>query len=360
MPLQPRLTRVGPDNKFLDTRDETDKLDTMNSPTSPNPPIFVKILQGLPASGKSTYAKELVAQGFKRVNRDELRLMLDLGQWSPANEKLVSRIEREVIRSSIRNGHNMVVDNTHLTSRSVKDLVDFVQLLAQGTDRAIVVDQVPFNTPYSECCARNAVRQGLARVPDHVMKSMGQKAGLLGSDGQPTGKPLGSKTWVFSKLEKEVPVLADDGATFAERIPAIVCDLDGTLALFEGRRSPYEPATCAEDDVNQVVRDLCLDARARGLAVVFCSGREDTYREGTLAFLRRAFEGSTVLDGIENRLHMRKAGDSRKDAIVKAEIYNRDLRPVYEIRYVLDDRNQVVDMWRAQGHVCLQVANGDF
>jgi hypothetical protein len=56
---------------------------------------------------------------------------------------------------------------------------------------------------------------------------------------------------------------------------------------------------------------------------------------------------------------MRKAGDYRQDAIVKAEWLEalpEDQRPVL----AFDDRQQVVDMWRAHGVRCCQVAPGDF
>ena len=46
------------------------------------------ILKGLPASGKSTYAKELVSKGWKRVNKDDLRSMIDGGKWSKKNEEM--------------------------------------------------------------------------------------------------------------------------------------------------------------------------------------------------------------------------------------------------------------------------------
>jgi hypothetical protein len=57
---------------------------------------------------------------------------------------------------------------------------------------------------------------------------------------------------------------------------------------------------------------------------------------------------------------MREAGDSRKDSIVKQELYEKHIEPSYDVFVVLDDRNQVVDMWRSLGLVCLQVAPGDF
>src|SRR5207245_9019847 len=47
------------------------------------------LLKGLPASGKSTYAKELVLKGWKRVNKDDLRAMIDNGKWSHSNEDII-------------------------------------------------------------------------------------------------------------------------------------------------------------------------------------------------------------------------------------------------------------------------------
>jgi hypothetical protein len=57
---------------------------------------------------------------------------------------------------------------------------------------------------------------------------------------------------------------------------------------------------------------------------------------------------------------MRETGDRRKDSIIKKEIFDRHIRDVYNIEFVLDDRNQVVELWRSLGLTCLQVADGDF
>ena len=57
---------------------------------------------------------------------------------------------------------------------------------------------------------------------------------------------------------------------------------------------------------------------------------------------------------------MRKTGDFRKDSIVKKELFDENVRGKYNIEFVLDDRNQVVEMWRSIGLVCLQVADGNF
>ena len=57
---------------------------------------------------------------------------------------------------------------------------------------------------------------------------------------------------------------------------------------------------------------------------------------------------------------MRPEGDTRKDAILKREIYEREIRNRYNVAYVLDDRDQTVRVWRDLGLTCLQVADGDF
>lgn len=57
---------------------------------------------------------------------------------------------------------------------------------------------------------------------------------------------------------------------------------------------------------------------------------------------------------------MRKDGDFRKDSIVKEEIYREWIEPFHEVLFCIDDRKQVVDMWRSIGLTCLQCAEGNF
>ena len=57
---------------------------------------------------------------------------------------------------------------------------------------------------------------------------------------------------------------------------------------------------------------------------------------------------------------MRKEKDYRQDAIIKQEIYENEIEGKYNIHFVLDDRDQVVAMWRKKGLTCLQVDYGDF
>jgi hypothetical protein len=62
-----------------------------------------------------------------------------------------------------------------------------------------------------------------------------------------------------------------------------------------------------------------------------------------------------------DELLMRKTGDNRKDSIIKKEIFMEHVQNKYFIEFILDDRNQVVDMWRNDLQLpCFQVYYGDF
>lgn len=136
---------------------------------------------------------------------------------------------------------------------------------------------------------------------------------------------------------------------------AIICDLDGTLALLNGRH-PFDASTCDQDLLNEPVADIIrvYSNSFFGTRIIFCSGREERFREPTERFI------GEHLPTTEYDLFMRPTGDYRKDSIIKKEILDRDILPNYEVLFVLDDRNQVVDMWRGEGLTCLQVAPGDF
>ena len=140
--------------------------------------------------------------------------------------------------------------------------------------------------------------------------------------------------------------------------PAIICDLDGTLALKHKDRTWFDASTCDKDDINYPIQDIVKRMAATHL-IIFCSGRENKYREPTLEFIKKCFP-----DFIEKHsfyLYMRETNDFRKDSIVKHEIYQLCIKGKYDIHFVLDDRQQVVDMWRnALGLTTLQVAEGKF
>ena len=140
--------------------------------------------------------------------------------------------------------------------------------------------------------------------------------------------------------------------------PAIICDLDGTLAIKHEGRTWFDASTCDRDSINMPVLEV-LSAFHSTHHIIFCSGRENKDREPTLAFIKKCLP--TLIENHDFSLFMRETEDFRKDSIIKHEIYQTCIKDRYEILFVLDDRTQVVRMWRdALGLTCFQVAEGNF
>lgn len=140
---------------------------------------------------------------------------------------------------------------------------------------------------------------------------------------------------------------------------AILCDIDGTLADCRHRLHHVLPGTkrdwnaffaaMGEDIPIDPVADLVIAARCGAVSLVLCSGRPETYRPETEAWLKRY----TIH---YDQLYMRPAGDTRADNIVKGEMLDRIKSDGWDPFIVIDDRESVVRMWRERGLVCLQAA----
>lgn len=133
---------------------------------------------------------------------------------------------------------------------------------------------------------------------------------------------------------------------------AIIVDIDGTLAHMNGR-GPYDYDLVHTDLVDESVRYVVNQMFPTNTIIVL-SGRSDDCLDVTEAWLR---ENDVRYDEI----YMRKTGDYRPDWIVKNELFQAHIAGRFRIRFVLDDRNQVVDLWRRKlGLPTWQVADGDF
>ena len=133
---------------------------------------------------------------------------------------------------------------------------------------------------------------------------------------------------------------------------AIICDIDGTLAE-KGERNPFDYTTVDQDTLIVPVAETVKALAKHGYAILIFSGREDSCFEMTLRWLKRHKIPCEML-------RLRKTGDRRKDSIVKKEIFET-VKDKYDIHFALDDRNQMVDMYRQELNLpCFQVAPGDF
>ena len=143
----------------------------------------------------------------------------------------------------------------------------------------------------------------------------------------------------------------------------VIVDLDGTLAdcthrlhhIRGGRRKNWDAffGACHLDTPNAVVLAL-VKALEKEHRVVFCSGRPERTRRATVQWLKDHL-------GVEDPdLYMRADSDRRSDDIVKRELLARIRGDGFDPQLAIDDRKRVVDMWRSEGLICAQVAEGEF
>lgn len=276
--------------------------------------------KGLPSSGKSTWAKEQLKKGgYKRINKDDLRRMLDNSKHSGKNEDFVLRMRNLITINAIENGYNVIIDDTNLHPKHET----FLRSLCKTSFSVPVEFEIKDFTdvPIETCIKRDLMR--LESVGESVIRKMYND---------------------FLAPKPETPVWDD-------KLPnAIICDMDGTLALFPGK-SPYN-RDFENDIVNEPVRSTVNFASSL-YRVVILSGREDQFQAVTEKWLN---DNEIHYDEI----HMRKSEDVRNDSIVKEEMYREYIEGQKNVFFVLDDRNRVVDLWRRLGLTCFQVAPGDF
>ena len=298
----------------------------------------------MPASGKSTWAKKWVSkdpENRTRVNRDNLRWVLGVksNPGTEAQENEVTYWERKMVQRAIEKGKDVVIDGTNMPVRRVRDWHKFA--VRQGASGFEVKEfPITFEEAYGRDLAR--AERGERSVGKDALKSFFDRH-IHASNGKDIEPYTPEEHLVTAGFEPYEP---DES-----KRKAIIIDIDGTLAHSTGR-SPYDLSRVHEDKVDPVVYSI-YERFQEDHAIIVLSGRDESCRGVTLDWL---IEHDILCD----RLYMRPEGDGRKDSIVKNELFETHIAPQYNVIFALDDRSQVVDMWREKGLKCLQVDVGDF
>ncbi|MCX4470294.1 hypothetical protein C5N14_03805 [Micromonospora sp. MW-13] len=309
--------------------------DSPQEPPGTGVPPRLVATRGLPASGKTTFARTL-QPSVVRVNRDDLRRMLHgerlFTQWAEAQ---VTRAQRAQVEALLRGRVSVCVDDTNLRARTLRDWARLAADCGAGFEVHDFTD-----VPLDECLRRDAARPAVDRVGEAAIRRLHDR--FLANRPLPLPVP---------EVTPGAP--ARRGGAPAEPPEIVLVDLDGTVALHVSR-SPYDMTRVAEDVPNEAVVAAVRAMHAAGYGVVFCSGRDASARADTVAWLARHVRVPYLA------LHLRAVGDARRDSVVKQEIYEREIEGRYRVVGVFDDRMQVVRMWRSLGLTVFQVAEGDF
>ena len=297
------------------------------------------VTRGVPASGKSTWAKAWVAEDpdhRARVNRDDIRFML-FEKYYDVDEQAVNANEKAAVRALLDAGKDVVVDATNLRAKFAKQWYNF----------GVPVEWRDFPISFSEAIYRDDYRSSILRergvgrdVIEGFFKSFSINRGT-GKLPDPPVAPEAAVAPVFEPVE------------FIPGLPkAIIVDIDGTLAHMTNR-GPYDTSKYADDAIDPVIREL-VNYLAHDYIILVTSGRSENFRKVTSDWLDKHHVQF-------DRLIMRPADDPNgRDDIVKNYLYETRIKGFYNVVLSIDDRDRVVDMWRAKGIKTLQAERGDF
>ncbi len=303
-------------------------------------------MQGLPGSGKSTKAEEILKKDGNavRINKDLLRTMLHFDKWSGQNEGKTQKAALTLAKMFLILGNaNVIIDDTNLNEKTLQSWKDLAK------ECRTKIEYHRMETSVEECIDRDYIREDKVRVGKDVIIQMAISSGLY---------PKPYKGFVL-------------------------CDLDGTLADIKHRLKYVKPRQIImtgsgstaiygddpdfkkdwkkffegipNDKPRLEVIDTLMKYEVQGYEIILVSARPDDYREATGNWLKdEVFHGYNAY----KTLIMRKSGDKRPDTEVKQEIFNRFFKDKYHIEAVIDDRPSVIRMWRENGLNVIDVGNG--
>lgn len=291
---------------------------------------------GVSASGKSLWAYEECSKlGWHQLERDQERrkYLIDNGHM-PADsakyenlwryydfkkhEKHVDKNYQRKLDWFIKDRYNFIISDTNLNPKYRIPLIE--RLERNGYDVEIKEFHVDFDTAVKRDLKRRDV-VGYTIICDQWKKW---------------------QTYLIENNKIKRYVCSSNA-----KLPlAVIVDLDGTVAKMD-HRGPFEltkvDTDIPRDNVIRIVEDLHQQLSQHH--VIFVSGREDSCRNLTQNWLAKNIN----TDSSRTKLFMRETGDTRKDSIVKEEIFWKEIADKYRVQYVIDDRKQVLRMWENIG-----------
>lgn len=288
------------------------------------------VLQGCPCSGKTTWRKQYVEQNPETIVAclDDIRYHIGNGKYSFDHEDRVREHENYIVDIGLKSGHEVIVDATNLNPKTIS------KWKAMAEKHNCEIEFKEFYVPITEAIKRSKKRK--------------EEGGLYIS-----------KNVLFTFYKKYYPNEFIDNRLIKENdhiCPnAVICDLDGTLALHVGR-TPFEWDKIETDKIDPRLRDILNMYMEKGILVIFVTGRDDSAKENTINWLKNP----------NNKLsqywclYTRKSNDRRAGEVYKKEVYDKYIKDNYNVLCVFEDHSRCVQMWRNEGLLTCQVANLDY
>ncbi len=282
------------------------------------------LTKGLPASGKTTWAKEYIQKYPETANlcKDDLRLQLS---GTNKREQRIIKVRDLLTEYYFEQGYSVIWSDTNLNPVHLRRATE---LAAKHQAELKIQDFT--DVPLAECIRRDLVRSN----------SVGQQA--------------------IEQMYYDYLHTPESPPAYDPQLPdCYLVDIDGTLALVGGAsplenrgRSPFAWDRVGEDALNLTVAQT-IAKLGRDTQIVLLSGRSSVCYDLTVTWLKQ--HNINYQD-----LFMRPASDRRPDEVLKSELYYFHIRDRYNVIAVIDDRPKVCRMWRNLGLSVFQVGNPDY
>ena len=286
---------------------------------------------GCSASGKSTLADKITNNGsmsseWVEINRDNIRFNGKNKDWSTykfskKNESFVTKKWYNKLNNAISNNKNIIISDTNINKDNLDKVVN--SLKDEGYYVEIKYFDVPFET---------------------LLKRDNNRSGGVGYEVLLNQYIRYQRTYNNIKVYEP---LNDKKLTY-------IFDIDGTLADHTDVRSPYDMHLVDKDKKISHVVEVAESLFMEGYTIIFLSGRSESSYD-----LTRKWLNDNLGDWVEDcSVFMRTDNDSRKDYIVKMELFDKYVRYNYDVLGVFDDRKQVIEScWNVLGVNVFNVGN---
>lgn len=300
------------------------------------------LCMGISGSGKTTWAKEWVAEKPEkriRLNYDDIRSMLGV-YWVPGKrEQLVKDIFAYSLNQAMSIGYDIVIDNmSNLNPKHQKEYKEYInEYNSFNEDNKYELEYKWFDTPVEVCIERDSKRE--IKIGETVIRQQWKK-------------------YRTSIIQHSIKEMLDNQAVQDSKLPhCIIVDMDATLCFNTNGREFYGPGSDAKmiyDTPNTPIVELVKSYKnTDNKNIIIVTGRSESARESTEIWLK---EQGIPYDAI----FMRANENFVKGDQFKKSIYEQEIKDKYYVDFVLDDSQKVVKMYRELGLIVLQPNEGKF
>ena len=285
------------------------------------------VLQGPPASGKSTWAREMAKAGtpYVIVSRDAIRESRG-DYWIPEQEDYITVLEEFAVISAIGRDLIPIIDATNLNPKTIE------KWEATAREFNCEIEYKRFYVPFKEALARDKARS------------------------RPVGEKVLKRFYSQYFHEEYVKEVGYDNVQIRphnNKPNCVVFDIDGVIAHHQGRL-PFDWDSLENDLCDSRIVEIINQFNLLAVKIIFLTGRPESVRKETEKWIREH------IPGINFSLIMRDSKDFRSGEIVKKELWEQCVEPKYNTLSVYEDSNKCADMWRDLGLLTCQVYKNNY